>query len=101
MSGLYVRFVVVTDPLLRYNSYNSGLPADNIETLLLTPKTVWAASADGVIGIFDREIEEWGSYHSIAIREGMTIVGLDTAEEQLLFTWFNAEEKSRVISKQT
>lgn len=82
-------------PLLRYNSYNSGLPADNIETLLLTPKTVWAASADGVIGIFDREIEEWGSYHSVAIREGMTIVGLDTAEEQLLFTWFNAEEKSR------
>ena len=82
-------------PLLRYNSYNSGLPADNIETLLLTPKTVWAASADGVIGIFDREIEEWGSYHSIAIREGMTIVGLDTTEEQLLFTWFNAEEKSR------
>ena len=81
-------------PLLPYNSYNSGLPADNIETLLLTPKTVWAASAKGIIGTFDREIEEWDSYHSTAIREGMTIVGLDIAEEQLLFTWFNAEEKS-------
>lgn len=82
-------------PLLPYNSYNSGLPADNIETLLLTPKTVWAASADGVIGIFDREIKEWDSYHSTAIREGMTIVDLSTAEEQLLFTWFNVEEKSQ------
>ncbi len=82
-------------PLLPYNSYNSGLPADNIKTLLLTPKTVWAASADGVIGIFDREIEEWDSYHSTVIREGMTIVGLNTTEEQLLFTWFNAEEKSQ------
>ena len=82
-------------PLLPYNSYNSGLPADNIKTLLLTPKTVWAASADGVIGIFDREIEEWDSYHSTVIREGMAIVGLNTTEEQLLFTWFNAEEKSQ------
>ena len=82
-------------PLLPYNSYNSGLPADNIETLLLTPKTVWAASAEGVIGIFDREIKEWDSYHSTAIREGMTIVDLSTAEAQLLFTWFNAEEKSQ------
>ena len=81
-------------PPLHYNTFNSELPADNIETLLLTPKTVWAASADGVIGIFDREIKEWDSYHSTAIRKGMTIVDLSTAEEQLLFTWFNAEEKS-------
>ena len=81
-------------PPLHYNTVNSDLPADDIETLLLTPKTCWATSADGVIGIFDREIEGWDSYHSTALREGMTIVGLDTAEEQLLFTWFNADEKS-------
>ena len=44
--------------------------------------------------MFDREKEEWDSYHSTAIREGMKIVGLDIAEEQLLFTWFNADEKT-------
>lgn len=81
-------------PPLHYNTFNSDLPADDIETLLLTPETCWATSAEGVIGIFDREIVEWDSYHSTAIREGMTIVGLDTTEEQLLFTWFNADEKS-------
>ena len=81
-------------PLIPYNSYNSGLPADNIETLLLTPKTVWAASAEGAIGMFDREIKEWDSYHSTALREGMTIVDLTIAEEQLLFTWFSVDEKS-------
>lgn len=81
-------------PLLPYNSYNSRLPADNIETLLLTSETVWAASADGVIGTFDREMQEWDSYHSTEIRDGMTVVGLNTTEEQLLFTWFDADKKS-------
>ena len=81
-------------PPLHYDSYNSRLPADEIETLLLTPKKVWAASAEGVIGTFDREMQEWDSYHSTVIREGMTVVGLDMAEDQLLFTWFNAEGKS-------
>ena len=82
------------DPFLHYNTHNSLLPADDIETLLLTSKTVWGASAEGDVVIFDREKEEWNSYHSIAIREDMRIVGLDIAEEQLLFTWFNADEKS-------
>ena len=82
------------DPFLYYNTHNSLLSADDIETLLLTPKTVWGVSAEGDVVIFDREKEEWDSYHSIAIREGMKIVGLDIAEEQLLFTWFNADEKS-------
>ena len=81
------------DPFLYYNTHNSLLSADDIETLLLTPKTVWGVSAEGDVVIFDREKQEWDSYHSIAIREGMKIVGLDIAEEQLLFTWFNADEK--------
>ena len=82
------------DPPLHYNTHNSLLPADDIKTLLLTSKTVWGASAEGDVVMFDREKEEWNSYHSIAIREDMRIVGLDIAEEQLLFTWFNADEKS-------
>lgn len=44
--------------------------------------------------MFDREKEEWDAYHSTEIRDGMKIVGLDIAEGQLLFTWFNADEKS-------
>ena len=82
------------EPFLHYNTQNSPLPADDIETLLLTPQTVWGASVEGEVVMFDREKQEWDSYHSTAIREGMRIVGLDIAEDQLLFTWFNADEKS-------
>ncbi len=82
------------DPPLVYNVLNSQLPADNLETLVLTPERAWCVSADGVIGTFDRKMEEWYTYHSTAIREGMTIVGIGTAAEQLLFTWFNTDEKS-------
>ncbi len=82
------------DPPLVYNVLNSQLPADDLETLLLTPERVWCVSEEGVIGTFDRQMEEWYTYHSTAIREGMTIVGIGTAAEQLLFTWFNTDEKS-------
>ena len=81
-------------PFHYYNTHNSLLPPDDIETLLLTPQTVWCASAVGDVMMFDRIKEEWDSYHSTAIREGMRVVGLDIAEEQLLFTWFNPDEKS-------
>ena len=81
-------------PFHYYNTHNSLLPPDDIETLLLTPQTVWCASAVGEVMMFDRIKEEWDSYHSTAIREGMRVVGLDIAEEQLLFTWFNPDEKS-------
>ena len=82
------------DPPLVYNVQNSQLPANDLETLVLIPERVWCVSQDGVIGTFDREMEEWYTYHSTAIREGMTIVGVGTAAEQLLFTWFNDAEKS-------
>ena len=93
-TGIIRRIRGGIEPFLHYNTHNSPLPADDIETLLLTPQTVWGASAEGDVVMFDREKEEWDSYHSTAIREGMKIVGLDVAEEQLLFTWFNADEKS-------
>ena len=93
-TGIIRRIRGGIDPFLHYNTQNSLLPADDIETLLLTPQTVWGASADGVVVMFDREEQEWNSYHSTAIRENMKIVGLDVAEEQLLFTWFNVDEKS-------
>ena len=82
------------DSLRIYNERSSFIPTDDIETLLLTPTTVWGASAEGDIVTFDREAEEWDSYRSTEIREGTTVVGFDTAEEQLLFTWFNANEQS-------
>ncbi len=93
-TGIIRRIRGGIEPFLHYNTHNSPLPADDIETLLLTSQTVWSASAEGDVVMFDREKEEWDSYHSTAIREGMKIVGLDVAEEQLLFTWFNADEKS-------
>ena len=82
------------DPPLVYNIQNSHLPANDIETLVLTPNRVWCISMEGIVGTFNREIEEWYTYHSTGLREGMTIVGVDIAAEQLLFTWFNADEKS-------
>ncbi len=82
------------DPLFIYNIRQSFIPADNIETLLLTPTTLWGASADGDIVTFNRETDEWDSYRSTEIREGTTVIRFDTAEEQLLFTWFNANEQS-------
>ena len=93
-TGIIRRIRGGIEPFLHYNTHNSPLPADDIETLLLTPQTVWGASAEGDVVMFDREKEEWDSYHSTAIREGMKIVGLAVAKEQLLFTWFNADEKS-------
>ena len=93
-TGIIRRIRDDIEPFLHYNTRNSLLPADDIETLLLTSQTVWGASTDGDVVMFNREEQEWDSYHSTAIREGMKIVGLDIAEEQLLFTWFNADEKS-------
>ena len=83
-----------SDSLFVYNKRQSFIPADDIETLLLMPTTVWGASAKGDIITFDRETEEWGSYRSTEIEEGTTIVGFDTAEDQMLFTWYNAAEKT-------
>ena len=82
------------DQSFLYNRQQSFIPADDIETLLLMPTAVWGASADGDIVTFDREDEEWGPlYRSTEIEEGTTIVGFETAEDQLLFTWYNASEK--------
>ena len=92
--GIIRRIRGSLDPPLVYNVLNSQLPADDLEMLVLTPERVWCVSGAGVIGTFDREIEEWYRYHSTAIREGMTIGGIGIAAEQLLFTWFNADEKS-------
>ena len=78
-----------------YNTQQSFIPADDIETLLLMPTTVWGASAKGDIVTFDREANEWDPlYRSTEIEKGTTIVGFDTAEDQLLFTWYNAAEKT-------
>ena len=83
------------DPPIVYNSQQSFIPADNIETLLLTASTVWGASVDGKVVMFNREAEEWSLYNSTEMRnKGMTVVGFDTAEDQLLFTWFNTDEQS-------
>lgn len=86
------------DPLVVYNSQQSFIPADNIETLLLTATTLWGASSDGEVVMFDREAEDeawaWSLYNSTEMRKGMTVVGFDTAEDQLLFTWFNTDEQS-------
>ena len=83
------------DSLSVYNRQQSFIPADDIETLLLMPTAVWGASADGDIVTFDREDDEWDPlYRSTEIGEGTTVVGFDTAEDQLLFTWYNAAEKT-------
>ena len=93
--GVIRKLLGTANPLVIYNSQQSDIP-DNIETLLLTPTTLWGASADGAIVTFNREaeIEEWSLYNSTEMRKGMTVVGFDTAEDQLLFTWFNADEQS-------
>ncbi len=93
-SGVVRKMRDTLDPPLVYNRRQSFIPADNIETLLLTPTTLWGASADGDIVTFDRETDEWDSYRFIDIEEGTTIVGFDTAEDQMLFTWYNATEKT-------
>ncbi len=84
------------DPPIVYNRRLSFIPADNIETLFLTPTTVWGASGDGKVVMFNRdpEVEEWSLYNSTEMRKGMTVVGFDTAEDQLLFTWFNTDDQS-------
>ena len=94
--GIIRRIRGSMDPPLVYNTQNSQLPANDVQMLVLTSERVWCVSGEGVVGTFNRKIEEWYTYHSTAIRDGTTIVGIDTAAaaEQLLFTWFNADEKS-------
>ena len=82
------------DPPVVYNRQQSFIQADNIETLLVTSTTVWCASADGAVVTFNRETEEWSVYNSTEMRKGMTVAGFDTAEDQLLFTWFNTDEQT-------
>ena len=92
-SGVVRKIRDTVDTWSVYNRQQSFIPADDIETLLLMPTTVWGASAKGDIVTFDRETEEWGSYRSTEIQEGTTIVEFDTAGDQMLFTWYNATEK--------
>ena len=94
--GVIRKLLGTANPLVIYNRQQSDIPKDNIETLLLTATTLWGASADGAVVTFNREVEveEWSLYNSTEMRKGMTVVGFDTAEDQLLFTWFNAEEQS-------
>lgn len=94
--GVIRKVLGTTDPPIVYNRQQSSIPADNIETLFLTPTTVWGASADGAVVTFNREVEvePWSLYNSTEMRKGMTVVGFDTAEDQLLFTWFNTDEQS-------
>ena len=83
------------DSLFVYNRQQSFIPADDIETLLLMPATVWGASAKGdIVVTFDRKTEEWGSHRFTEIQENTTIVDFDTAEDQILFTWYNVAEKT-------
>lgn len=79
-----------------YNRQQSFIPVDDIETLLLMPTTVWGVSAKGDIVTFNREIDEWDPqpHRFTEIPEGTMIVDFDTAEDQLLFTWYNAAEKT-------
>lgn len=93
-SGVVRKIRDTAEPPIVYTRQLSFIPADNIDTLLLTPTTLWGASADGDIVTFDRETDEWDSYRSTEIEEGTTIVGFDTAEDQMLFTWYNATEKT-------
>ena len=93
-SGVVRKIRGTVDRPLVYNRRQSFIPADNIETLLLTSTVVWGASADGDIVTFNREAEEWSPYNSTEMRKGMTVVGFDTAYDQLLFTWFNVTERS-------
>ena len=94
--GVIRKVLGTTDPPVVYNRQQSFIPADNIETLFLTPTTVWGASEDGAVVTFNREVEvePWSLYNSTEMRKGMTVVGFDTAEDQLLFTWFNTDEQS-------
>lgn len=86
----------IQDRLFVYDRQQSFIPVDDIETLLLMPGTVWGASAKGDIVTFNREIDEWDSqpHRFTEIPEGTMIVDFDTAEDQMLFTWYNATEKT-------
>lgn len=95
-AGVVRRIREPVDQLFVYNRQQSFIPVDDIETLLLMPTTVWGASAKGDIVTFNRKIDEWDpqSHRFTEIPEGTTIVDFDTAEDQLLFTWYNAAEKT-------
>lgn len=85
-----VRQPRATGERLVYNTQNSFIPTDDVHTLALTDTTLWVASQDGTIATFDRQLQEWQSYHSTETEEGTAIAKFDVAAEQLLFTWFNA-----------
>ncbi len=83
-----------TGERLVYNTQNSFIPSDDIHTLAITDTTLWAAARDGNVATFDRQLQEWQSYHSTETEEGTAIARFDVAAEQLLFTWFNATDKA-------
>jgi tetratricopeptide (TPR) repeat protein len=95
-AGVVRRIREPVDQLFVYNRQQSFIPVDDIETLLLMPTTVWGASAKGDIVTFNREIDEWDPqpHRFTEIPEGTMIVDFDTAEDQMLFTWYNATEKT-------
>ena len=86
-----VRIDLGSGERFHYHRGNSPVP-DDVNTLALTPDTVWVGTQDVVIAYFDRGSGIWDSRSFVDIDPSSQIVKFNVVDEKMLFSWFNEEE---------
>lgn len=71
---------------------NSHVPED-VNTIALTPDTVWVGSADATIAFYDRGSGVWDSRSFVDVDPSSKIVKFDVVDKKMMFSWYNEEKR--------
>ena len=90
------RYSRSNDEWTAYDQTTSEFPAGKIVTLGVTPETVWAATENRGVAIFDRVYDSWRSSNlpdMVPEIVGNSVASFDVGGNLLFFTWYSQKEK--------
>ena len=82
----------ILDTGVQFHYHGDPVPND-IHSIALTPEAVWVGTSRDDTAFFDRKSEIWKSKSFIDIESETQIVRFDVVGEQMLFSWYNPENK--------
>lgn len=75
----------------QYNEENSDIPND-INSIALSPHTVWVGTSANDISIYDRQIDEWKQSGFVDLSPEIQIVRFAEIGNKTFFSWYNEQE---------
>ena len=88
------RFNRTTHKWVVFNKKDSGLPADDVTALAVTPKAVWIGTNKHGIAMYNRGINYWqeiGPSAGLNLKGGSSITGFDVWGDRAFATWYNEQ----------